>query len=232
MPGRGAPPGRNAANRSQPEERVQDVDKDFVVVGEILKPHGVRGELRVVCHAQSPFLFDELVCVYLRPGPRTPRPDPLATLGPGPLRPGQVARARRRPPARPRRVEVTSWREHKDLVLLTLAGVDDRDAAEALRGHEVLARKADLPDPGGEELFLHEIQGLTVLLDGGERLGEVRDIMLPGGQEVWTIVTDDGREVLFPVAEEFLVAVDPQAGTVTIAPPPGLLELYLDGGGA
>ncbi len=109
---------------------MQDVDKDFVVVGEILKPHGIRGELRVACHAQSPFLFDAVPCVYLRPGPRTPRPDPLAALGPGPLRPAQVARARKQAPARPRRVEVASWREHKDLVLLTLTGVADRDAAE------------------------------------------------------------------------------------------------------
>jgi len=61
-------------------------------------------------------------------------------------------------------------------------------------------------------------------------MGVVADIMLPGGQEVWTIATDDGREVLFPVVEEFLVAVDPEARTVTIAPPPGLLELYLESG--
>ncbi len=211
---------------------MQDVDKDFVVVGEILKPHVIRGELRVACHAQSPFLFDAVPCVYLRPGPRTPRPDPLAALGPGPLRPAQVARARKQAPARPRRVEVASWREHKDLVLLTLTGVADRDAAEALRGQEILVRKADLPAPEEDELFLHEIEGLTVLLEDGKRLGVVTDIMLPGGQEVWTIATDDGGEVLFPVVGEFLVAVDPEAGTVTIAPPPGLLDLYLAGGGA
>jgi len=209
---------------------VQDQDADFVVIGEILKPHGVRGELRVACHAQSPFLFDEVECVFLRPGPRTPRPDPLAGLGPGPVRPAQVARARKPVPARPRQVEIASWREHKDLVLLTLTGVTDRDAADALRGHEVLVRKADLPQPDEGELFLHEIAGLTVLLEGGKRLGVVADIMLPGGQEVWTIATDDGREVLFPVVEEFLVAVDPEARTVTIAPPPGLLELYLESG--
>lgn len=208
---------------------MQNQDADFVVVGEILKPHGVRGELRVACHAQSPFLFDEVPCVFLRPGPRTPRPDPLADLGPGPVRPAQVARARKPAPVRPRRMEVAAWREHKDLVLLTLDGVADRDAADGLRGHEILVRKTDLPESEQGELFLHEIEGLTVLLEDGSRLGTVADVMLPGGQEVWTIVTGDGREVLFPVAEEFLVDVDSEARTVTIAPPPGLLELYLAG---
>lgn len=200
--------------------------KDFIVVGEVLKPHGVKGELRVASYADSPFLFDEVPRVYLRPGPRTPVPEPER---PAPRRGRGRPRGRAPRPAavHPREMKVVSWREHKGAVLMVLDGVPDRNAAEAVRGCEVLVRREDLPEPEEGELFLDELTGLSILLEDGTALGEVVDVMLPGGQEVWTIRTADGREVLFPVAEEFLLHVAPENGVVTIAPPPGLLELYL-----
>jgi len=126
-------------------------------------------------------------------------------------------------------VKITSWRVHKEFVLMTFEGVADRNAAEVLRGQEILVREADLPAPDEGELFVYELEGMTVLLADGSRLGHIAQVLMPGGQEIWSIETDDGREVLFPVAEEFITAVDSEADTVTIAPPAGLLELYLEG---
>jgi 16S rRNA processing protein RimM len=44
---------------------------------------------------------------------------------------------------------------------------------------------------------------------------------------LWSIRTPDGKEVLFPAVEEFVLDIDLEAGSVRIAPPPGLLDLYL-----
>jgi 16S rRNA processing protein RimM len=125
---------------------------------------------------------------------------------------------------------VAAWREHGRRVVVRFKGVDDRNGAEALRGHEILVHVDDLPEPDEHELYLYEVEGLTVLLEDGTTLGEVDSIAFPGGQEVWTILTPEGQEILFPVAQEFVPAVDLDQRTVTIAPPPGLLDIYLDSG--
>jgi 16S rRNA processing protein RimM len=50
----------------------------------------------------------------------------------------------------------------------------------------------------------------------------------PAGQEIWTILTPEGREILFPAAPDFVLEINPEAGLARIAPPPGLLALYLE----
>jgi len=62
-----------------------------------------------------------------------------------------------------RELEVVSATPHgRGLVLLTLAGVDDRRAAEALVGARVLVRAADLPPPAEDEFYYHEVVGFRV----------------------------------------------------------------------
>lgn len=178
-------------------------DKDLVLIGEIGKPHGIRGEVSVTYHGDSPFLLNEVRRVYLRPRTRAKRPP------------------------RSRVMQVAGWREHKERVLVRFKGVDDRNGAEAIRGHEVLVQADDLPELDDHEVYLYEIEGLTVLLEDGTELGEIDAITFPGGQELWSILTEDGTEVLFPVQEDFVPGVDLDEGTVTIAPPDGLLDLYL-----
>lgn len=180
---------------------MSDSSKDFVVVGEVSKPHGVKGEVRVLSHADSPSLFAGLAEVYLATGRR-----------------------------RPRRYKIETMRPHKGFVLLTLAGVVDRNAAEELRGTEVLMPKANLPEPGEDELYMHEVLGLEVRLVDGAVLGKVEDFDIRGDSEVWTVSGSDGKEILLPVAEEFVVEVNTEAGYVVMEPPPGLVDLYLEPG--
>lgn len=208
--------------------------KDLVLIAEVVKSHGIRGEVSVVYHGDSPFLLDEIPAIYLRPKAAPPRalptgkPDRSGSDTSGPAKPGPGKRAAKPAAPGPRPVEIVSWREHKDRLLVTFKGVADRDAADRLRGAQLLVREADLPEPSEDELYLYALEGLTVLLEDGSTLGSIREVqLLPAGQELWCIDTEDGREVLFPVAQEFVAEVDLDAGQVTIAPPAGLLELYL-----
>lgn len=175
--------------------------RDFVVIGEIAKPHGVKGEMRVFSHADSLSLFSELPEVVLARGGRR------------------------------KTYTVRAARPHKDFVLLTLEGVADRDAAEALRGAEVRIPVDMLPEPGEDEIYQHAVLGLEVRLEDGGVLGVVEYIDTRGESEVWTVITDDGREVLLPVARQFVVSLDIDAGYVVMDPPPGLIDLYLGGEG-
>jgi len=173
--------------------------RDLVLLGEVTKPHGIRGEVCVKCHADSPGVFLRLPSVLLE------RPD--------------------RPGAKPRPVRVDGLREHKSSLLVRLAGVEDRNAAEELRGCRLLARAADLPALAEDEVYLHQVEGLAAVLPDGTRLGVVEAADASSGQELWSIRTDNGREVLLPAA--FVTGLDLDAGVARVDPPPGLLDLYL-----
>ena len=67
------------------------------------------------------------------------------------------------------------------------------------------------------------------MLPDGSRLGVLDHVEYPAGLEVWSIVTDDGKEVLFPAEASFIEGFDLEGECIHIAPPEGLLDIYLGG---
>lgn len=167
-----------------------------IEVGYIAKPQGLKGEVRVVYYADSPSLLDGEI--FLQAGSL--------------------------PPVKAR---VASWREHQGGLVIRLEGVTDRSAAEKLRGQTLLAATASLPPLDEDEVYLHALIGLDVLLDAdGSPLGRLDNVLFHGEQEIWCILTPEGHEILLPAQPDFVPSIDPEAGVIRIAPPPGLLELY------
>lgn len=171
-----------------------------MALGYVSKAHGIRGEVAFVPTTDSPDLAQGQI--YLMP------------RGGGPVLP----------------FTVTARRRHHGLWLLSLEGVCDRNAAETLRSHTLFIDKDRLPPLAEDEVFLSDLPGLTVfVVENGKEseLGVITAAEAPAGQVLWTIRTPAGKEVLFPAVEEFILCLDPQSGAARIAPPPGLLELYL-----
>lgn len=124
---------------------------------------------------------------------------------------------------------ISSYRVHHGSFLIRFTDIQDRSAAEQLRGCEILIPEERFPEPGDGELYLHEILGLRVIAetnDGGTEWGTIEDVSFPGGQEIWTIAKEGEEDVLFPAAPEFVLRFDLEGGFVRIAPPPGLIDLY------
>ena len=123
-------------------------------------------------------------------------------------------------------------RIHHGALLLTFAGVTTRNDAEALRSHTVFVARQEVA-LADNEVFLHDLPGLRVFAvneKGAEtELGLLESVSVPAGQILWTIRTPDGKEILFPAADDFVLSIDLDAKRARIAPPPGLLDLYLDG---
>ncbi|WP_034623954.1 ribosome maturation factor RimM [Maridesulfovibrio hydrothermalis] len=170
----------------------------MLVVAEVVKSHGLRGEVCIDSHADSPFLFSEVPCLYL-------------------AKKGQ----------KPRRFVVRSTRKHKGRMLIIFDGIDDRDQADSLRGMEVMIREGDLPRSSEEDVFMYELEGLSVELEDGAVVGTISDFIMAPGQETWVITSSEGKEILFPAVEEFVLSVDLESQKVVIDPPEGLIDLYL-----
>lgn len=131
--------------------------------------------------------------------------------------------------APPRPARARSWRMHKGRPLLLLEGVTDRNDIEALRGQKILVDRDLLPPVDEDEVYVEDVLGFAVILPDGSRLGVLDHVEYPAGLEVWSIVTDDGKEVLFPAEASFIEGFDLGGECIHIAPPEGLLDIYLGG---
>jgi 16S rRNA processing protein RimM len=106
---------------------------------------------------------------------------------------------------------------------ITVEGIGDADAADALKGATLAVAVADLPAAGPREFYYFQALGCDVITAAGHRIGTVAEIFSNGAQDI-LVVRDGGREVLVPVIEDVVRAIDVAARRITIEPVPGLLE--------
>lgn len=174
---------------------------DLAIVGRVRKAHGIRGELVIE--------------------PLTDAPD--AVFAPGRrLFAGTV----HGDPAPDERVLVVE--ESRPFKgggwIVAFEGFLDRNEAERWRERYVLAPRADLDPIGENEVYIHDLLGLEVVLQSsGERVGEVTDVYeVPQG--VMLDVRREKGSVLVPFRPEVVQRVDLDARRVFIDPPEGLIE--------
>ncbi|GDY30616.1 ribosome maturation factor RimM [Gandjariella thermophila] len=167
------------------------------VVGRVAKAHGLHGELAVELRTDSPEeRFSEGATVRAE------------------LRDGTV-----------RTLTVSAARPHGGRLLVSFAGVEGRDAAEALRGAVLSADARDLPpteDP--DEFYDHELEGLAAELTDGTAVGTVREIVHGPAGDLLVVERASGGEVLVPFVRDIVPEVDVRAGRLVVDPPPGLLD--------
>lgn len=114
---------------------------------------------------------------------------------------------------------------HKAAVMIvTLSGVDTREAAETFRGLEVYIRQSEAAPLDEDEYFLHDLPGLRVQTTASEEVGVVKEVIETGANEVLVVTRADGTEALVPMIKDVVKHLDIAGGYITIEPIPGLLD--------
>lgn len=114
--------------------------------------------------------------------------------------------------------------EHKPGVLIiTLAGISDRNGAELLRGAEVYIRETEAAPLGEGEYFIHSLYNLLVVTDAGEEIGRVREVLETGANDVLVVPRASGGEALIPMIHDVVRTIDLAGGRIVIHPLEGLL---------
>jgi 16S rRNA processing protein RimM len=116
-----------------------------------------------------------------------------------------------------------SVRLHHDLALVKLAEMDDRNAADALRGLVVYVAIEDAVPLEEHEVYEYALEGLQVVTDDGEALGEVVELFTAPGANDVLIVQGPRGEILLPVIDEVVISVDLDAGQMVVHLLPGLV---------
>jgi len=114
-------------------------------------------------------------------------------------------------------------RRHAGRVYLTIDGISDRGAAEALRNELVEIPDRERP-PAHEGLYyIDDIEGLQVSSIDGEPLGRVREVLRTGANDVWVVDRGEQRDLLIPALRDVIRTVDLAAGRIIVDLPDGLL---------
>ena len=116
-----------------------------------------------------------------------------------------------------RRFAVTVTGHVKGLVLARIEGVDDRDAAEALRGTDLHVPRAALPPTESGEYYHVDLVGLRAESAEGAALGHVSAIHDHGAGPFVEIQPPEGPSTLVPFTREHVPAVDIEAGRLVVA---------------
>ncbi|OBG22073.1 ribosome maturation factor RimM [Mycobacterium sp. 852002-51057_SCH5723018] len=169
-----------------------------LTVGRVVKAHGISGE----------------VVVEIRTD------DPAARFAPG-----NTLRTKNFRTGAEGSYVVADAREHGGRLLLRLAGVDDRDSAEALRGSVFVVDSDDLPPIDEPDTYYdHQLEGLQVRTTAGQDVGVVAEVLHTAAGELLAVRSDSG-EVLVPFVSAIVTSVSLDDRLVEIDPPDGLLDL-------
>lgn len=124
-----------------------------------------------------------------------------------------------------RRFEIKAEGFARGAVIARIAGVTDRDAAEALRGVELHVDRAALPATAADEYYQADLIGLVAEDKAGGALGVVRNVVEYGAGPLLEIERPGMKKtVLVPFTKAVLVQVDLAGGRLVLDPPEGLLE--------
>lgn len=155
---------------------------DYVKLGKITAPVGIRGEVRVYPYTDELTRFSEIRSVL---------------IGPGSYAVGAV-------------------RYQKNMAILKLEGVEDRNAAELLRGKELLLTAEDMWEIPEDTYFVRDLIGMTVLTPEEVVVGELINVIQHPHQDLYEIADAEGHSFLLPAVSEFVLNVDLSARRMTV----------------
>ena len=169
-----------------------------LTIGRVVRAHGIGGEIVVDVRTDDPDLR---------------------------FAPGVTLRARRRDGAE-RDYVVETARQHGPRLLVRLVGVENRDAAAALRGSMFVIDSTELPPIAEPDTYYdHQLEGLRVRTVAGADVGTVAEVLHTGAGELLAVRRAVGVEVLVPFVAAIVTSVSLTDQVIEIDPPDGLLDL-------
>lgn len=164
------------------------------IVGKILKPKGLKGELKVEIITSFPKHFLELKEVFIKDGLDW------------------------------QTYPVVSAKLTDRFAFLKMAGIDSVELAEKLRNQFLYIGKDDLTVLAADEFYAHDLLGMQVFDEAGNLLGTITDVEFYGANDVYVLKDQDGREHLLPAIKDVIQSVHLEQGKMIIRKLDGLMD--------
>jgi 16S rRNA processing protein RimM len=196
----------------RPSLETAALPADAIEIGRITDAWGIKGWFKVLPHSASPEALFSSKSWFLLPPDRPMKPArATAHTAPGPAA-----------WTGPLLLQVKEVKDHSDTVVACAQGVDDRNAAESLRGARIFVPRSSFPQAAEGEYYWVDLIGLQVVNREGLDLGQVRDLMSTGPQTVLVIEAapeaEGGKAVerMIPFVAAFVDGVDLPGKRITV----------------
>ncbi len=178
------------------ENREMEEQDSLLRVGVVTQPHGLKGQVNVYPTTDEPGMFRVWKTLILS--------------GKG----------------GPREVPLESAAYFKQMVILKLGGIDDRDAAERIRRCELFIRRSQAGPCAENEHFVADLIGLNAVEENGTVLGTCADVMKTAANDVFVIQREGRKDLLIPAIPQCILGIDPAGKKILVHLLPGMLECY------
>lgn len=189
-----------------------------IKIGKIVNAVGLKGEVKVYSYAGENDRFEKLDRIIAG----------SSQSGSGQSGSGQEGGAKRAACKKPQsdmEFEIEKVRYQKNMVILKLRGVDDRNQAEALKDMDVFITEDDLEELPDDTFYVRDLIGCQVVdINDGKKLGVVSDLIQNSAQDIYQIDLAEGGQALIPAVEQFIKNVDIESKTITVSLIPGLID--------
>lgn len=182
---------------TSPEPRKSE-ERERVLIGTIVGAHGVKGTLRIHPLTDYPTRFFDMKKLYLeKPGKQHRELEILKVAG----------------------------HEGKGQILVTVAGITDRDRAEELSGYLITVapdERVELPE---DEYWIDSLIGMNVIdVEDGALLGKIEDVMSTGSSDLYQVRTPEGEAKIIPAIADVVRQIDVETGEMKVSLIEGLWD--------
>ena len=178
---------------TNPNSGLPEPEFRYLAIGRIVRAHGVRGEVSVTVLTDFPERFEQSEWLYI----------------------GNEYEADL--------YQLKSHRWHKQNVLLSFAGITDRNQAEKLVGQFVQIPVEDAVTLPEGSYYLYQIIGLQAVTVDGRVLGVITEVIETNANDVYVVQNKEGDDILLPAIPDVIRSIDLQQGTVTVKLIDGLI---------
>ncbi|GHU42629.1 ribosome maturation factor RimM [Clostridia bacterium] len=160
--------------------------EDLLQVGAITSPHGLKGEVKVFPTTDDPKRFLDLKKVLLDTGKE------------------QIP------------LTITSVKFSKQMVILKFKQYNHINEIEGFKGKSLFVTREQAVPCEEDEYFIADLIGISAVTEEGEALGQIKDVLQTGANDVYVIAGESGKELLVPAIKDCVQSIDLKNKTITL----------------
>ncbi len=119
---------------------------------------------------------------------------------------------------------IDSARVHANGLLIKLRGFDSPETAGRFRNQWVYVKSSEVPALPEGQHYKHEMIGLTVMTDDGNKLGILNEVLETGANDVYVVIKENGKEVLLPAIPDVVIELNMDDRVMTVHIIDGLID--------
>ena len=167
---------------------------EYLIIGQLINTHGVKGELKATALTDDPNRFKKLKWVYIDKNGKLEKYD------------------------------ITGVKFFKQFVILKFDNVDTIEEAERLKGLYMKIDRANAVKLPKDSFFITDILGMSVFDENDTLLGKLVDVIQTGSNDVYVVRNAEGNEILIPALKSVVKEVSLEDGRISVILPKGLLD--------